>query len=91
MQKPDPANLRARQCAAAALSLVPGLGHLYKGHIVMTVVFMLIGAPLVVFISVLLILGTAGLSLIVPVIYWVAVAAHAFVAEDLRAEHRVGV
>lgn len=87
----SPEMQRARRRVAAALSIVPGLGHLFKGHVVMGLLFLLIGAPVVIFISLLLILGTAGLSLVVPVIYWIAVAAHAFAAEDLRAKHRIGV
>lgn len=89
--KPSPETLRARHFAALALSIIPGLGHLYKGHVGMGLLFML-GIMLVIFISVMMIWATAFTSLvIIPLIYWIAVGAHAFAAEDLRAEHKIGV
>lgn len=82
---------RARHVAAAALSIVPGLGHLYKGHVGLGILFML-GIMLVIFISVMMIWATAFTSLvIIPAIYWISVAAHAFAAKDLRAEHKIGI
>lgn len=91
-EKPSPETLRARHRAAAALSIIPGLGHLYKGHVGLGLLFMLVGIPMVIFISVMMIWATAFTSLvIIPFIYWIAVGAHAFAAEDLRAEHKIGV
>jgi hypothetical protein len=91
-EQPSPESLRARHRAAAALSIIPGLGHLYKGHVGLGLLFMLIGIPIVIFISVMMIWATAFTSLIlIPVIYWIAVGAHAFAAEDLQAKHKIGV
>ncbi|HPA19108.1 MAG TPA: hypothetical protein PLU30_15285 [Verrucomicrobiae bacterium] len=90
-EKPGPETLRARHVAAAALSIIPGLGHLYKGHVGLGLLFMF-GIMLIIFISVMMIWATAFTSLvIIPAIYWIAVGAHAFAAEDLRAEHKIGV
>jgi hypothetical protein len=90
-EKPSPETVRARHAAAAALSIIPGLGHLYKGHVGLGILFML-GIMLVIFISVMMIWATAFTSLvIIPVIYWIAVGAHAYAAEDLRAGHKIGV
>lgn len=87
----SPEKVRARHIAAAALSVIPGLGHLYKGHVGLGLLFMF-GIMLVIFVSVMMIWATAFTSLvIIPAIYWIAVATHAFAVKDLRAEHKIGV
>ena len=52
-----------RNKVAAAMSVVPGLGHLYKHHYLQGLGLLVIGNVLILFISGLLSLGTFGLSL----------------------------
>lgn len=75
---------RARDKAAAFLSIIPGLGHIYKGYYIGGLAIMLIGIPSILWISVLGILGTAGLSLLITPISWLCVGVHAFASEDKR-------
>ena len=42
---------------AAVLSIVPGLGHIYKGHYEMGLMWMFLGMPIAVFVGIISILG----------------------------------
>ena len=61
-----------RNKVAAAMSVVPGLGHLYKHHYLQGLGLLVIGNVLILFISGLLSLGTFGLSLVVVPLLWFA-------------------
>lgn len=77
-----------RNKAAAAFSLVPGLGHLYKHHYLQGLGLLLVGNVLVGFLAVLLALGTLGLSLIlVPAAWFALVAGSAYLASDEHGHH----
>lgn len=77
-----------RNKVAALLSILPGLGHLYKHHYVAGVSFLVAGNIITGFISVLMALGTFGLSiLIVPAVYIASVAAAAYSLEDWHGHH----
>ena len=91
-KKPDPEMLRERDVVAAALSaLLPGAGHLYKGRYLVGALLILLGIPVVVWTGILLSLATAGLGLLVPVLFWAATAVNAYCATDLRKHHMMGV
>lgn len=75
---------RKRNIVAAALSVVPGLGHIYKGHYAAGALTMVLGPPLAIWVGILLSLATLGLGLIVPVGFWVWVAFAAFYEGDRR-------
>ncbi len=77
-----------RNKVAALLSLLPGLGHLYKHHYASGIGLLIGGNILTGFISVLMVLGTFGLSiLIIPLVYITAVAASAYALPDWRGRH----
>jgi hypothetical protein len=77
-----------RNTLAAALSLVPGLGHLYKHHYAAGFGILTLGNGFVVLISVLMALGTLGLSMLVIPAAWVAaVAGSAYMASDEHGHH----
>ena len=81
-------NLSDRHKVAAMLSLLPGLGHLYKHHYASGIGLLIGGNILTGFISVLMALGTFGLSiLIVPLLYVTAVAASAYALPDWHGHH----
>ncbi len=42
---------------AAVLSIVPGLGHIYKGHYEMGLFLMFLGMPIALFVGIISILG----------------------------------
>jgi hypothetical protein len=81
-----PRKVTTRDWAAVWLSVVPGLGHLYKGHVVVgALIFFLIG-PGVLAIAAVVLPMTLGLSLALPGVFMAIVMMHAFRARDRRAE-----
>ena len=77
-----------RNKVAAVLSVLPGLGHLYKHHYLQGLGLLLVGNVLVAFIAGLLSLGTLGLSLVlVPIAWFAGVAYSAYMASDEHGHH----
>jgi hypothetical protein len=74
---------------AAMLSIVPGLGHIYKGHYEMGLIWMFFGMPIALFVGIVCILGTAGFSLLLPIGCWVALAYDAYNEKDRRHHHHL--
>src|SRR4051812_33225901 len=69
---------------ALILSVVPGLGHLYKGHIIFGgLIFFIIG-PCILALSLAVLPATLGVSIIIPIIFMGAMMVHAFLAPDVR-------
>jgi hypothetical protein len=67
----------ARDEIAAILSIVPGLGHIYKGHY--EAGFLWIG--------ILFGLATAGIGLLFPILCWAALVWDAYNEKDRRRHH----
>jgi hypothetical protein len=78
-----------RDTVAAILSIVPGLGHIYKGHYRVGFTLMLLGIPLSLWMGLLTSLATLGLGLLIPVAFWVLTAANAFMEPDWRRHHLI--
>lgn len=77
-----------RNMVAVAMSVVPGLGHLYKHHYAAGFGILLLGNVLVGFIAVLMALGTFGISLlVVPALWFGTVAWSAYMASDEHGHH----
>lgn len=74
----------SRDFAALWLSLVPGLGHLYKGHLVLGGVIFFIAGPLTLALALSLAPGTLGLSFVIPMVFMFMIMAHAYRAKDYR-------
>jgi len=83
----DPVTLRAENTIAAWLSILPGLGQVYKGHFAAGFFWMFIGMPLAIWVGILLTLATAGLSLLIPILVWAAIAFDAYNERDVRRHH----
>jgi apolipoprotein N-acyltransferase len=66
---------------AALLSIVPGLGHVYKGYRGIGLLFA-IGTLIVLGFSGLAAIASAGFGLGLAVFYWVGVAMHAYAIKD---------
>lgn len=84
---PSPEVVNAENAIAAMLSILPGLGHIYKGHEVAGLIWMFFGMPLAVWIGILLGLATAGIGLLFPIACWVTLAFDAYYERDLRKHH----
>lgn len=77
-----------RNKVAIALSVIPGMGHLYKHHYLAGFGILTVGNILVAFVSGLLAFGTLGVSLLVIPAAWVAgIAASAYMASDEHGHH----
>ena len=77
-----------RNKVAALMSVVPGLGHLYKHHYLAGIGIMTAGNVLMVFITLWLAFATLGLSLVViPALWFVGVAYSAYYATDEHGMH----
>ena len=63
---------------AALLSIVPGMGHIYKGHYEAGFLWMFLGMPIAIFVGIISILGTAGVGLLFPIACWAGLAYDAY-------------
>lgn len=77
-----------RNKVAAILSVLPGLGHIYKHHYLAGFGILTVGNTLMVFIALLLGLATLGLSVVVVPAAWIAsIAYSAYNASDEHGHH----
>ncbi len=86
----EPIHLRKqdRDLFAAILSVIPGVGHLYKHHYLAGIGILIGGNLLMIFVTGLLSLATFGVALIVvPVAYIAAVAWAAHELPDWHGHH----
>ena len=81
MSKPETAEGQASDAVAVLLSVVPGLGHVYKGYKLLGLLFV-IGAGFAILIGALAATATAGFGLALIPIYWFAVMFHVYAVED---------
>ena len=82
-----PRALESRDRMAFWLSLaIPGLGHLYKGHVVLGGLLFFIVGPGILLWSLGSLQHTVGASLIAPLVFLFVVMIHAYRIRDLRAE-----
>ncbi len=74
---------------AAALTLVPGQGHFYKGHVAAGFLCMFLGMPIALWIGILLPAesGHAGAGLLFPILCWTALGLDAYYEKDRRNHH----
>ena len=73
---------RASDMVAVMLSIVPGLGHVYKGYRLIGVLLMFAGTPVAVGLALLIATGTAGFGFFLLPIYWIAVMIHVWAIPD---------
>ncbi len=76
-------NIEARDLVAACLSIIPGAGHLYKGHVVTG--WMFVGGTLLAGVICAVVASfTMGLGLLLLPLYWFWVIFQAYWIEDLK-------
>ena len=73
---------QASDLVAAMLSIVPGLGHIYKGYRLIGVLLIFLGTPIAVGLALLIATGTAGFGFFLLPIYWIAVMIHVWAIPD---------
>ena len=72
----------ASDMVAVLLSIVPGLGHIYKGYRLIGVLLMFVGTPSALALAFLIATGTAGFGFFLLPIYWIAVMVHVWAIPD---------
>jgi hypothetical protein len=77
----DTAEGQASDLVAVMLSVIPGLGHVYKGHKLLGLLFVT-GAFMALALGALAATATAGFGLFLIPIYWFAVMFHVYGIED---------
>ena len=82
MGKLETAEGKASDAVAVLLSLVPGLGHIYKGHTFIGMLLVFVGTPMAVGLALLIATGTAGFGVLLLPIYWAAVMIHVYAIQD---------
>ena len=80
--KLETAEGKASDAVAVMLSVMPGLGHVYKGHKLIGLLLIFVGTPMAVGLALLIATGTAGFGVLVLPVYWVAVMVHVYAIQD---------
>ncbi|MFU8861679.1 MAG: hypothetical protein ACNA8K_14775 [Cyclonatronaceae bacterium] len=78
-----------RNRIAAIQSIIPGLGHIYKGHFWLGAIILLL-SPLVLWAGLMLGWATFGFGLFLPLAFIAFIAYQAYHLEDRR-KHHAGV
>lgn len=73
---------QASDLVAVMLSIVPGLGHIYKGYRLIGILLIFFGTPMAVGLALLIATGTAGFGFFLLPIYWIAVMVHVWAIPD---------
>ncbi|MDZ4290094.1 MAG: hypothetical protein U0984_19160 [Prosthecobacter sp.] len=71
-----------RDKVAVALSVIPGLGHIYKGHRLTGALYML-GAAFAIFAAIVASTATAGFGILLLPLYWLGIMLQVYFVEDL--------
>jgi hypothetical protein len=78
----ETAEPRASDAMAVLLSVVPGLGHIYKGHKVVGAFLLFLVTPIAFVFALLAAFASAGFGLGILVFYWLGVMIHVWGIED---------
>src|SRR3989440_7307870 len=73
---------KASDAFAVLLSIIPGLGHIYKGHKLVGMLLMFVATPMAVALALLAATATAGFAVLLLPLYWLAVMFHVYGIED---------
>ena len=79
---PETAEGKASDAVAVLLSILPGLGHIYKGHRFIGLLLMFFGTPCAIGAALLAATGTAGFGLGLLPLYWFGVMFHVYAVDD---------
>jgi hypothetical protein len=73
---------KASDAVAVVLSVIPGLGHIYKGHKLIGALIMFVGTPMAIGIAALSFTFTAGFGGLLLPLWWLGVMFHVYAVED---------
>jgi TM2 domain-containing membrane protein YozV len=81
-QAAETAEPKASDAMAIVLSIIPGLGHIYKGHRMMGAVILFVITPAAIAFAILAALASAGWGILMLIPYWGAVMLHVWAIKD---------
>jgi apolipoprotein N-acyltransferase len=73
---------KASDMVAVMFSILPGLGHIYKGYRVIGLLLMFLGTPMAIGLALLTATFTAGFGFFLLPIYWIAVMINVWAIPD---------
>ena len=73
---------KASDAMAVLLSVIPGLGHIYKGHKLVGLLILFVGTPMAIAIAALTFTFTAGFGGLLLPLWWFVVMFHFYGIED---------
>jgi hypothetical protein len=73
---------KASDAFAVVLSVIPGLGHIYKGHTIVGLLLIFVATPMAVGLALLAATATASFAILLLPLYWIAVMIHVYGVED---------
>jgi hypothetical protein len=73
---------KASDAFAVVLSIIPGLGHIYKGHTLVGLLLIFVATPMAVGLALLAATATASFAVLLLPLYWLAVIFHVYGIED---------
>src|SRR5438309_11471592 len=88
LEATKPAEPKASDAMAILLSIIPGLGHIYKGHRVMGALILLLITPTAIAFAILAAIASAGWGILMLLPYWGAVMWHVWAMDDRVTQKR---
>ena len=82
LEASKPAEPKASDAMAILLSIIPGLGHIYKGHRVMGALILFLITPTAIAFAILAAIASAGWGILTLIPYWGAVMLHVWAIDD---------
>lgn len=82
LEETKPSEPRASDAMAILLSIIPGLGHIYKGHRLTGCILLFLVTPLAIVFGFLAAFASAGFGIGILVFYWIGVMIHAWAIDD---------
>jgi hypothetical protein len=73
---------KASDAVAVMLSVIPGLGHIYKGHRLVGALIMFVGTPMAIGLALLIATFTAGFGGLLLPLWWFGVMFHVWGIHD---------
>jgi hypothetical protein len=81
-RREETAEGKASDAFAVVLSVIPGLGHIYKGHTMVGLLLIFVVTPFAVGMALLAATATASFAVLLLPLYWIAVMIHVYGIED---------
>ena len=81
-QATETAEPKASDAMAVLLSVIPGLGHIYKGHRMIGAILLFIVTPIAIAFGFLAAFASAGFGIGILIFYWLGVMLHVWGSKD---------